>query len=860
MTNKRRVMTSTILASLWFAGAATAQTAGDSNEIVVTGLRESLKKAIELKRNTDGISDAISAEDVGKYPDTNIAESLAHLPGISIDRQFGEGQQVSILGTDPALNRIFVDGHSIASSTWGGDPQDNSARNFNYTLLSPELIDSLQVFKSSEARLDEGSIGGTVLVKTRRPLDLEANTLRASLGGNYNDRSSVGNARGSALYSWKNERQTFGFLVGASYDRDDKVRSGIEYFGYSTGQDFASSPGVAITGGTAADLASARYPAGINFDYFEQKRQRVTLSSAFQLKPMDDLTLTLTTLNIRGIYDNYSQAEYIYPAASGSLLKSATVNNGVITSASLGSGAYSELDTNFRQSQINNQTYTLFGDWTPGNNWEISGNGGYTSATGGKRPEYLMSLYSKSAYDFSFDGTHTAVNYAVSPTNPSNFNDRNTTSQVGGISYQALDDFEGFSQLDFKRKVNLGPVNQVEFGGKTTDHTNSEYASGYASYPSSYMTIGDFGGVATPSGLFDGLNASGNATQYLTIPENTVESYILGSTNHNQGQDFGSSFKVRERINALYVQSDFAGDNYSGNVGVRWVSTNDQANYFTNDAVANTWTPTTVTHTYDKLLPSFSYVYHPEDDIDLRAAAGKVIARSRYTDLAGAFSRDDSHLTASGGNPDLKPYESINYDVSAEWYFAKGSYVSGELFYRDISNYAVTVTTVETLYDTARSAYMQYNVTSPINAQRASVKGFAPTFQYDFGDGFGLTTNYTYAIASVPGKAYNMPFLSRHTVSVIPYYEDGPWTTRVAYNFRTAYFTDIGRLGSVDMTDHYHELDWSGSYDVNSMFSVNASAENLLDETYFSYAGSKATPNAFYKNGRTFRFGLSFKM
>lgn len=130
------------------AQSSSATTPGSSDDIVVTGYRKSLQDAIATKRRTNAIVDVISAEDVGKFPDTNVAESLSHLPGVTVDHQFGEGEQVSIAGVEPALNRILIDGHAIASADWGGNPGDRSSRTFNYSLLSPEIISQAVVYKT----------------------------------------------------------------------------------------------------------------------------------------------------------------------------------------------------------------------------------------------------------------------------------------------------------------------------------------------------------------------------------------------------------------------------------------------------------------------------------------------------------------------------------------------------------------------------------------------------------------------------------------------------------------------------------------------------------------------------------------
>ena len=147
---------------------ASATTTADQNaddqsqDIVVTGIRASLQAALETKRNANAIVDSISAEDVGKFPNTNVAEALTLVPGVTVDRQFGQGEKVSILGTDPALNRTLLNGQTVASADWF--ILDSPGRTFNYALLAPQLIDRVDVYKSPEARIDEGSIGGTVNV------------------------------------------------------------------------------------------------------------------------------------------------------------------------------------------------------------------------------------------------------------------------------------------------------------------------------------------------------------------------------------------------------------------------------------------------------------------------------------------------------------------------------------------------------------------------------------------------------------------------------------------------------------------------------------------------------------------------
>ena len=214
------------------ADAAAAQTGGtqELEEVVVKGIRQSLKASLDTKRDAEAVVESITAEDIGKFPNTNVAEAMAQIPGVTIDRRFGQGERVSIDGTDPSLNLSFIDGHPVAQSIWLYGEQPN--RGFDFTLIAPEILGRLEVYKSPEARLPEGSIGGTILMHTRKPLDLEKNTLSGSVGYSYSDQASKGRPNASLLYSVKNDAETFGLAVAAQRYEEQVDRQGIEVFGY----------------------------------------------------------------------------------------------------------------------------------------------------------------------------------------------------------------------------------------------------------------------------------------------------------------------------------------------------------------------------------------------------------------------------------------------------------------------------------------------------------------------------------------------------------------------------------------------------------------------------------------------------
>ncbi|MEG8019166.1 TonB-dependent receptor [Sphingomonas sp. LR55] len=879
-------------------------------DIVVTGIRGSLRSAIAVKRNANAVVDVISAEDIGKFPDRNVAESLSHIPGVSIDRRFGEGEKVAILGTDPALNRMLLDGHALASADWGGNDNDPSSRTFNYSLLAPELVDRLEVYKSPEPRIEEGSLGGTVIVRTRRPLDLKANAIFASGGYSYNDRSDKGNVRGSGLYSWKNKDETFGVLVAATYDKQSLTRSGVEFFGYDNvaanadgtrnspfvnraqdGTLSLKSPGATITGGTIADLYNAASPFGINYAYFQQTRERKSVSGTVQYRPSSDLTFTLNGLHIDGNYNNYSQSMYTIPGAwTGDVLQSATISNGVVTGASFGAAnsQSAQLDTLVRKTKLKTDNLNFFTDWEGDGGAKVSFAGGWSKATGGRNPEYLFNVQTKLPYSYAFTDTTATVNFVGDQTNPANYftNPNNNpaqiegrpvvvngaqlnAAQIGGLDYSVTTDRDIFGGYDATIPVSFGPFTEILLGSRVTDHVNKIDARGINTYLTSSQTIAQLGVpvLITPSGTFDGSGGMGNATSYLNLPEQSVIDILAGAINSPLVNKVGASTKVKETVIASYAQANFDQGGFRGNIGGRLVYTRDISNFATTPSgVVNPQpVPTRTSTDYMKFLPSLNIAYSVNPQVIIRGAVARVISRPRYQDLAAATSLNDTTLDGGGGNPNLKPYESTNYELTAEWYPRSGTLLAVELFRRDIENYIISSRQNVDYFNALQNRITTYNVSQPINGAKAKVNGALVSGQAEIWGGFGLQANYSYQDSStssidVTGAELNLPYLSKHTVNIIPYFESGPFQARLSYNYRTAYFRTIGRLGSREMVAPYNQLDFSAGFNITPAITLSVNAQNLLDATYLQYNTTRDRPTAFYKNGRTFAASVSFRM
>jgi iron complex outermembrane receptor protein len=235
-------------------------------------------------------------------------------------------------------------------------------------------------------------------------------------------------------------------------------------------------------------------------------------------------------------------------------------------------------------------------------------------------------------------------------------------------------------------------------------------------------------------------------------------------------------------------------------------------------------------------------------DLILRAAASQVISRPNYADMTSSFWLSDQILTGAAGNPDLDPYESTNYNLSLEWYFAPRAILSGEVFYKDIGNYILQQTAPEQHFNVSRREVTTYQISRPYNAGSAKVKGFAVAYQQNLPLGFGVLANYTYA----DGEGLNgadLPYNSKHQVSFSPFFETGPFALRGTYTWRSKYFTSIDRGDQMYVRDTAN-VDVSATYNITKEIGLTISGMNLTDSQYYAYANTPQLPRGVYKNGR----------
>jgi iron complex outermembrane receptor protein len=872
------------------AGGSAAQSDQELGTIEVIGIRESLKKSLEKKRDADAIIEAITAEDIGKFPATNVAEALAQVPGVTIDRALGATQRVSIDGTDPSLNLAFLDGHPVAQAIW--QYGDSPNRGFNFSLLAPEVLGSLEIYKTPEARLPEGSLGGTILMHSVLPLDVASGLFSGSVGYNFNDMVDKGKPDATLFYSWHNDDKTFGIDLSAQHYEQLTNRQGLEVFGYNPASDYAAdSPAIAAQIAAGTLKPTTLVPDEINIANFQQTEKRNSFFGNVQWKPVDQLDVDLSLMYMRDNLDNYNQSMYPFwhwttgpTGTRAGVTQFNTGSGGLVTSGHncdshddptcTGTAAV-VFDNNARTATIKTKGGDLRAKWQ-GDGWSLSGQTGVSTSHDDLTQAFIEPVF--------FGGYSWDLNHGLTfdnpsrGTNPANYSGYYFNGNYAKEPYAAKD---LFSQLDFTYDFNSF-FNQLLAGVRFAKHTEGQnlfvWTGGVQS--GSIADVGA-GGLTDLSGL-DSLGFTPDSFRHVQPRDgNTVIRWVLGSPNlFTPGlylpylyEDF---FHVAQKSDAGYVQLNFGNEDWKGNIGGRYVKTDvDPEGYVINQTDFNASKLVDFKSSHNNFLPAFNISYNVAPDVVLRGAASEVIAWAPYNQETPYVVTNDSVLTGTGGNPNLDPYKSDNFNLSAEYYFAPESVLAASVFYKDIKNYIVQGTGVENLFNSlsqtspdifdklagcTANGFCNYSITRPENGGRAKAKGFTLNYQQPFWDtGFGLRANYTYSDASTHSGG-DLPYNSKNSYNITPYYEKGDWSASITYGFRSSYLAGGYVAGApAESVDGYKELDANVAWKFSDHLSVSLDGLNLLDSTYLGYLGNKDEVIAKYKFGREYMATLHFK-
>jgi iron complex outermembrane receptor protein len=909
---QRPIVSAVTLALLGASFQAAAQQAAKPSEpvetITVTGIRASLEKSLETKRNADSVIEVITAEDIGKAPDKNIADAVSRVPGVTISSQsggsggFDENDRVSLRGTNPSLTQTLVNGHAIASGDWFVlDQVGLVGRSVSFSLLPSELVSQVIIRKSATADLVEGGVAGAVDIITRKPLQFSKKvTLEGSAGGVYADLPKKTDPQLSALVNWKNDAGTVGVMLQGFFEKRHLRRDGQEILGYAQ-----IAPGSPLA--TARpDLANVYYPTLIGSALFEQERERKGGLIDVQVKPMNGLELDFSAFQSHMEATNYNRNWMFWGSrviGDDNRIPSAyTVRNGTLVAATFpnagrpGSNAqYAIVDNIYRPGTYSETGFiNLDAKFRAAERLTLYGKIGSTTGKGEtpRQGVFEGDVFNTGA-SYTFHGVGSPVDVSFPNGNPSSFTGT-TLDWIFGASPAKTEDKEKYGQLDGEWALDRGVLNTLKFGGRYAEHTRDTFyvAQGpkWSADPFNVANLPRWNGETYPSN-FGGRLGGGDfpRTPWQLSPSELERWGDIYSNRDPLGRQYWpGEFAIKEKVTAAYVMASFDGPGWSGNAGVRFVRTEERVtvNVAIPGSVCAALAPCSVPgaivtsafgsfykklvpNDYNDVLPSANFKLDLGNNMVARLAASRTMARPDYSALGGSITADDTTHTGNGGNPNLKPIRSTNLDATWEWYYAPRALASVGLFHMDLQNYVAFGTYQTTLLDIRQNNFQTYTISAPTNS-KGRVSGIELAVQHPIGWGFGVNGNYTYADAKEKKSCAatdtgcltstsDLVGASKNTYNVGAYYEDHGFGARLNYTYRSAFFVGLDR-STPQYQDDTGTLAASLSYNVTKNVSLNFDALNLNDPVLKYYGANKDQPRAFYANGRQYYFTVRVKL
>ena len=527
-----------------FAQEATPAPASDTESVdtldtvVVTGYRASLEKALDIKRSEKGVVDAVVAEDIGKFPDLNLAESLQRIPGVVITRDAGEGRNISVRGLGPQFTRVRLNGLEALSTVGSSDGQGgaNRTRGFDFNVFASDLFSQLIVRKTASADVDEGSLGATVDLRTARPFDYGGFTAAGSLQGRFNDVTAKTDPRFSGLLANTRADGKFGALLSVAYSERQTLDEGsgtVRWAGGGTNGGFFGclptvSPTIPFPEACSNSVYAPRFP---RYTLMEHNQKRLGVTASLQFKPSDDTQFSLDAMYSK--IDAERNEKYIEAnglSKTGAAGKpQIVVRDGVIENGALVYGLFDNVD--IRSEHRHDEWSTAFkqisldGEHRFTDNFKITGKVG-TSKSEFENPIQATVMMDKLdvdgySYDYRGNPNQPVFDYGFDPTDPNGW----TLSTIRLRENYVSNDFDS-GQLDFKWLMTpsftlTGGIQAKNYGyvsserrRAATETTNPPFPGGTLAVPADMTELASLTGLSGAPGTWRVLNFDGVANAF----------------------------------------------------------------------------------------------------------------------------------------------------------------------------------------------------------------------------------------------------------------------------------------------------------------------------------------------------------
>lgn len=923
-----------------------SEKASDIEVIQVSGIRGSLVKSMDIKRQSAGVVDAITSEDIGKFPDTNLAESLQRITGVSIDRSNGEGSKITVRGFGPEFNLVTLNNRQMP--TTGG-------RSFDFGDIATESVSGVEVYKTARSDIPSGGIGATVNITTAKPLSNPG--LKASIGAKavHDTSNETGDnitPEVSGIYSNTFNDDRFGVLISGSVQERNNREQAMAVDNWIPNVDISSSPDLALTDNNQRADGATWYPQNAGYAFSDNTRKRTNGQLVLQYAPTDRITATLDY--------TYSKLEFEKDGRSfgvwfnnGGNVSSANINeNGTYTKVTEIGGDYST-NLNRGTTENENKSLGLNIDWQVTDNLNIefdAHNSSAESAGVGLGHDAFMIIGNTSCSwcenptvnidekmaDFSqgeiplIDMTLTNGQAELLPSDMG-------TLFAGVNKDTNTNDLDQYQLKGTWYNENTGALSSINFGVshtkvdfRTTTAYSGQLAAGWWLNSADWYDDSMFTRVDS-SGLLDGFSGGGSDKllnyyydadfdEIVAIAESIDCDHPDGGigacswpaevNGKVQAGPIDDDHRVSEETTAFYAQANFETE-FNGmpiniTAGLRYESTDVTANSLERPAVAMEWvngnewsyiyaderTFSNGEGSTKEFLPNIDMNIEVVEDVIARFSYSRTLARPPV----GALRSTTSFLgnpkvgqrKVAVGNPNLKPYTADNIDLSLEYYYGEGSYVSAGYYRKQVDNFLVNITTEETIdgitdpfigdraeqaredlaaageqpsdqaihdkinenQGTEEGTPIVGNSTDPLanffvsrdnNVETANLWGWELAAQHMFGEtGFGIAANATFVFGDVEadrdaiGYQFALPGLS-DSANFSAIYDLNGLSARISYNWRDEFLTGFDQHSSPVFTESYGQWDINVNYAVNEKLTVFVEGLNLTDETQRTY-------------------------
>lgn len=870
----------TLAAIFGGAPAIALETSPVLEEVIVRGERGRLAQALNQKRQSIGVYDAIVAKDLGEFPDLNISESLQRIPGVTITRNLGEGEQVSVRGLAPQFTGVLINGMQAASAAQGDDGNISYGRALTFDLFPSELFRGVGVYKSPSASLQDGGLSATVDMKLPRPFDFDGLIFSAVVQASENELAEETNPGASFLISNTSSDGRTGGLFQLAYAETllhGELAEGLRFDATNFDLDGDETP----------EYLNTEFARLVRTGVEQYDRERIGMTGSLQFRPSDNVEITFDAM-----YGETDRARERH-TLDGNLFGNGpdtplalTVQDNVVVAGTFANelrrteNIYNNVETEF-------SLFSLGAEWDINEHWLANARLGVSNADFSR--DEVRITYGVNDPEFSYDITGdrkypvTGSSATIDLTDPSQY----TLSQVRHHPFFVEDD-NFLAQFDLQRTLDNSAFTSVSAGlqFRSQERAQDEFRQdrvlgneSFLPFTSPLRTLSGVGGTTLRGLGFDIFDDDGpdGLLRDFAVPTRDVAMAALIDPDFMPAQRFLNSYVVEEQIMAAYIKAEFESGAFRGDVGLRYATTNQDSSSFSQGGSGTI--PVKDSRDYDNLLPSLNLRWELSDEFLLRFAASIGMTRPTLSQINSSQNVQLGSQTVVINNPDLEPFEAQQFDVSLEWYFDDEALLAFNYFYKDIEALVTRVSNTEKFFgenlidDTGNNLSGQdFLVSRLVNGDGATLNGFEISYQQPFTflpepfDGFGVLANYTYAdsesTVTFGGETFTAPIQGQSETSYnfLAYYEKDKFSARAAYSWRDDFL--IIRRGNNE--NRFQEatgyLDFTMSYKIADAFKLSLDATNLTSEDSYRYDRTLDRNIAFANYGRVLSLRAQYVM